>query len=176
MTLQLSSFVFWWESRDNTPPKHGFSQKFVNGPFLFSFVIGATIFVRCFSFYSAKTASWADNLVFEMSAFEQSLLSEMLPTSARNSAVSLISGTPSATVPIPMPRPSSLVPCPGSKLRWNLTASEILQTANDIMAKSKAVHDAVGALRPNQITYETVIKVNQLAILSTWFSAFVYIT
>lgn len=49
---------------------------------------------------------------------------------------------------------------PGNDLRWNITAPEILQHADIIMSKSKAVHDTIAQLSPNNINYDTVIKVS----------------
>ncbi|XP_064605583.1 thimet oligopeptidase-like [Liolophura sinensis] len=49
---------------------------------------------------------------------------------------------------------------PGNELRlsWKLTAEGIAKSADELMTKSKAVHDAVGALKPDEVTYENVIK------------------
>lgn len=47
---------------------------------------------------------------------------------------------------------------PGFELRVNLSASEILNLADKIIAKSKKVHDAVASVPPNKVTYSNVIS------------------
>ena len=45
----------------------------------------------------------------------------------------------------------------GSNVRVNLSASEILQLANSIISKSKAVHDAVGSVPLDMATFSNVV-------------------
>ncbi|RVW35415.1 putative thimet oligopeptidase [Vitis vinifera] len=45
----------------------------------------------------------------------------------------------------------------GSNVRVNLSAPEILQLANSIISKSKAVHDAVGSVPLDKATYANVV-------------------
>ena len=52
--------------------------------------------------------------------------------------------------------------CPGNRLRWNKTASDIASQADELIALSKAVYDRVGALKPDQVSYERVIKVSNI--------------
>ena len=50
---------------------------------------------------------------------------------------------------------------PGCRLYWTLTPDQIETKTQELIAKSKAVFDAVGNLadRPNDITVESVVKV-----------------
>ncbi|KAI4336627.1 hypothetical protein L6164_015128 [Bauhinia variegata] len=47
---------------------------------------------------------------------------------------------------------------PSSKVRVNLSASEILKLSDRIIAKSKEVHDAVGSVSLDKVTYMNVIS------------------
>ena len=47
----------------------------------------------------------------------------------------------------------------GVKLRWDLTAEEISKRTDELIERSKRVYDAVGALKPDQLTYENCLKV-----------------
>ncbi|XP_022131840.1 probable thimet oligopeptidase isoform X2 [Momordica charantia] len=47
---------------------------------------------------------------------------------------------------------------PGCKVRVNLSASEILNLADRIIANSKKVHDAVASVPPNKVTHSNVIS------------------
>ncbi|XP_013398573.1 thimet oligopeptidase isoform X1 [Lingula anatina] len=47
---------------------------------------------------------------------------------------------------------------PGNRLRWDLTAEDIPVKAEELIKKSRAVYDAVGALKPEEISYDRVIK------------------
>ena len=47
----------------------------------------------------------------------------------------------------------------GVKLRWDLSAEEILKRTDELIERSKRVYDAVGALKPDQLTYENCLKV-----------------
>ena len=47
----------------------------------------------------------------------------------------------------------------GVKLRWDLSAEEIFKRTDELIELSKEVYDAVGALKPDQLTYENCLKV-----------------
>lgn len=47
----------------------------------------------------------------------------------------------------------------GVKLRWDLSAEEILKRTDELIERSKRVYDAVGALKSDQLTYENCLKV-----------------
>lgn len=47
----------------------------------------------------------------------------------------------------------------GVKLRWDLSAEEILKRTDQLIERSKRVYDAVGALKPDQLTNENCLKV-----------------
>lgn len=47
----------------------------------------------------------------------------------------------------------------GVKLRWDLSAEEILKRTDELIKRSKRVYDTVGALKPDQLTYENCLKV-----------------
>ena len=47
----------------------------------------------------------------------------------------------------------------GVKLRWDLSAEEISKRMDELIERSKRVYDAVGALKPDQLTYENCLKV-----------------
>ena len=47
----------------------------------------------------------------------------------------------------------------GVKLRWDLSAEDILKRTDELIERSKRVYDAVGALKPDQLTYENCLKV-----------------
>ena len=49
--------------------------------------------------------------------------------------------------------------CPGNRMRWDLTPADLTTKADALIARSQAVYDAVGALKPNEVTYENVMKV-----------------
>lgn len=47
----------------------------------------------------------------------------------------------------------------GVKLRWDLSAEEIVKRTDELIERSKRVYDAIGALEPDQLTYENCLKV-----------------
>lgn len=44
-------------------------------------------------------------------------------------------------------------------MRWNLTPSEILVEADNLMVKSKSVYDTIGALSSNEVNYDNIVRV-----------------
>lgn len=46
----------------------------------------------------------------------------------------------------------------GVNLQWNLSSEEILKRTDELIEKSKKVYDAVGALNPDDVTYENCLK------------------
>lgn len=48
----------------------------------------------------------------------------------------------------------------GVKLQWDLSAEEILKRTDELIERSKKVYDAVGALKPDDLTYENCLKVS----------------
>ena len=54
------------------------------------------------------------------------------------------------------------MPCtetPGIHLQWQLTDGNIETKTDSLIAKTKTVYDAVGALKAGEITYDNTIKV-----------------
>ena len=49
--------------------------------------------------------------------------------------------------------------CPGNRLEWDLTAEDIKRRSEELIAKYKAVYDAIANLAPDQANYDNVIKV-----------------
>ena len=47
----------------------------------------------------------------------------------------------------------------GVELRWDLSAEEISKRTDELIERSKRVYDAVGALKPDQLSYENCLKV-----------------
>lgn len=45
------------------------------------------------------------------------------------------------------------------KLNWNLSTEEILKRTDELIERSSKVYDAVGALKPEELTYENCLKV-----------------
>ncbi|CAH3175310.1 unnamed protein product [Porites lobata] len=46
----------------------------------------------------------------------------------------------------------------GVKLNWNLSTEEILKRTDELIERSSKVYDAVGALKPEELTYENCLK------------------
>lgn len=46
----------------------------------------------------------------------------------------------------------------GVKLNWNLSTEEILKRTDELIERSRKVYDAVGALKPEELTYENCLK------------------
>ncbi|XP_073227209.1 thimet oligopeptidase-like [Porites lutea] len=46
----------------------------------------------------------------------------------------------------------------GVKLDWNLSTEEILKRTDELIERSRKVYNAVGALRPEELTYENCLK------------------
>lgn len=44
------------------------------------------------------------------------------------------------------------------KLRWDLSTDEILKRTDELIERSKKVYDAIGALKPDQVTYQNCLK------------------
>ena len=49
--------------------------------------------------------------------------------------------------------------CPGNRMRWDLSAEDIGRKADELMTKSKAVYDAVGAVKAEEANFENVVTV-----------------
>lgn len=47
---------------------------------------------------------------------------------------------------------------PGNRMRWDLTVKDIAPRADELIAKSKKVYDAVGAVPKDQVTFDNVAK------------------
>lgn len=45
------------------------------------------------------------------------------------------------------------------KLRWDLSTDEILKKTEELIERSKKVYDAIGALKPHQLTFNNCLKV-----------------
>lgn len=52
----------------------------------------------------------------------------------------------------------------GVKLQWDLSAEEILKRTDELVERSKRVYDAVGALKPDELTYENSMKVKRVRV------------
>lgn len=46
----------------------------------------------------------------------------------------------------------------GVKLNWNLSTEEILKRTDELIERSRKVYNAVGALKPEELTYENCLK------------------
>lgn len=44
------------------------------------------------------------------------------------------------------------------KLRWDLSTDDILQKTEELIERSKKVYDAIGALKPHQLTFDNCLK------------------
>ena len=49
---------------------------------------------------------------------------------------------------------------PGVELSWAWTAEKIKTATDDMIVKSKLVHDKVGGLKYDDVNYDTVVKVS----------------
>ena len=49
--------------------------------------------------------------------------------------------------------------CPGNRMKWDLNAEDIGRKAEELMSKSKAIYDSVGAVKPEEANMENVVKV-----------------
>lgn len=47
----------------------------------------------------------------------------------------------------------------GVKLRWDLSTEEILKLTDELIERSRKVYNAVGALKPDELTYQNCLKV-----------------
>lgn len=54
---------------------------------------------------------------------------------------------------------------PGSNVRIILSASEILRLADNIVAKSKEIHDAVASVPPDKVLYILMFYINKCDII-----------
>ena len=55
--------------------------------------------------------------------------------------------------------------CPGNKLRFDLKASELEKEADNLISQTKAVYDAVGSLKPEEVTFENCVQVRCMRYL-----------
>jgi len=55
---------------------------------------------------------------------------------------------------------------PGNRMHWDLTTDFIETETDRLISSSKAVYDAVGALSPDAVTYDNVLKVRLFISLS----------
>lgn len=44
------------------------------------------------------------------------------------------------------------------KLRWDLSTDDILKKTEELIERSKKVYDAIGALKPHQLTFDNCLK------------------
>ena len=49
---------------------------------------------------------------------------------------------------------------PGNLLRFDLSVEDISRETEELIQKSKAVYDAVGSLTPENVSYDSVVKVS----------------
>ena len=49
---------------------------------------------------------------------------------------------------------------PGNQMRWDLTPEIITQEADQLMEESKKVYDQVGSLKPEDVTFDSVLQVS----------------
>ena len=56
-------------------------------------------------------------------------------------------------------RSISNMAAPGIKLTWQVTKEQIEKDTDELMKRVKTVHDDIGALTDEQVTYENVVKV-----------------
>lgn len=47
------------------------------------------------------------------------------------------------------------------KLNWNLSTEEILKRTDELIERSRKVYNAVGALKPEGLTYQNCLKVKR---------------
>lgn len=47
----------------------------------------------------------------------------------------------------------------GNRMSWKLTTDLINQSTTELITKNKEIYESVGALKPEEITYDSVIKV-----------------
>ncbi len=52
--------------------------------------------------------------------------------------------------------------CPGNKMRFDLNPSDISSKCEELIIKSRAVYEAVGSLKPDEVTFVNVVKVCRL--------------
>ena len=50
-------------------------------------------------------------------------------------------------------------------MRWDLAAEDIGRKAEELMVKSKAAYDAVGAVKAEEANIDNVVKVNKFSFL-----------
>jgi thimet oligopeptidase len=48
---------------------------------------------------------------------------------------------------------------PGNKIRFDLNAEDIAKETEKLIEESKAIYDKIGSLKPDDISYDSVIKV-----------------
>ncbi|XP_078599822.1 thimet oligopeptidase-like [Branchiostoma floridae x Branchiostoma japonicum] len=53
---------------------------------------------------------------------------------------------------------SNMAPAGVNTMRWDLTAEDIVSMTDGLIAETKAVYDAVGALKPEEVTFENSLK------------------
>ena len=56
---------------------------------------------------------------------------------------------------------SNMAPAGVNTMRWDLTAEDIVSMTDGLIAETKAVYDAVGALKPEEVTFENSLKVRK---------------
>lgn len=54
----------------------------------------------------------------------------------------------------------------GNRLNWKITADIIESSTEELISKNKAVYDAIGAVKADNVTFENVIKVTKFFLFS----------
>ena len=51
---------------------------------------------------------------------------------------------------------------PGNKMHWDMKPEDLVAETDKLILKSKAVYDSVASLQPDEVSYDTVLKVGPL--------------